>query len=94
MESSSILHTSEEIDSFPQILHPSNTVFSGNIALNLVKQNRYLLLNIYSCSNLLLQLEAEKFKGAFKLSYWNKLKLLKCSWNTKLVSVVPNLTTA
>lgn len=26
MESSSILHTSEEIDSLPQILHPSNTI--------------------------------------------------------------------
>lgn len=71
MESSSILHTSEEIYSLPQILHPT-TLFPGNIALNLAKQNRYLLLNIYSCSNLLLQLEAGNFKGAFKLSYWNE----------------------
>lgn len=73
MEDSSVLHTSEEIESLPQILHPSSTLFSGNIALHLVKQNRYLLLNIYSCSNLLLQLEAGNFKGGFKLSCWNEM---------------------
>lgn len=73
MESTSVLHTSEEIDSLPQILHPSSTVFCVSIALNLVKQNRYLLLNIYSYSNLLLQLEAGNFRGAFKLSDWNEV---------------------
>lgn len=53
---------SEVVDSFPQVFHPSNPVFRGNIALNLSNQNRYLLLNMYSYSNSLLQLEVGNLK--------------------------------
>lgn len=52
---------SKEVDSVPRVFHRSNTIH-WNIALNLAKQNRYLLLSIYSCSSLLLQLEAGNFK--------------------------------
>ena len=51
-----------EVDSVPEVFHPSNTVFPGNIVLNLAKQNRCSLLKVYSCSSLVLQLEVGNFE--------------------------------
>lgn len=79
MEGSSVLHASEEIDSLPQILHPSNILFPGNIALHLVKQNRYLLLNIYSCSNYCCSWKQEILKEA--LSCHIGMKCFHRNWS-------------